>query len=385
MSAIGRAVGAVTPGDVNHTTVTVTEEPFGEVGGEEIKRYTLRNRNGMRVRILSYGGIVQALEVPDRDGRVANVVLGFRTVDEYRRYNPAPSARNPEGANAYFGALIGRYAGPLGDGKFSLGGETYRVPMNAEGFALHGGPVGFDQKVWKTTVVSDGASGGVLLEYVSRAGEMGFPGTLQVSATYDLDGENQLTLTLRAISDAPTVLNLTNHIYWNLAGEGSGSASDHLLQIAADYYTPMNLHELPTGDVSAVTGTPFDFTRAMPIGERILAGDEQLMIGHGYDHNWVLRQADPPSLIRAARATDPRSGRTLAMYTTQPGLQVYTANLLQGNLIGSGGCAYREGDGFVLEAQHFPDSPNHPNFPSTALSPGEVYNETIVFQLSVER
>jgi aldose 1-epimerase len=338
----------------------------------------------MRVRILNYGGIVQALDFPDRDGQSANVVLGFRTLDEYRRFNPAPNSQSPEGASAYFGALIGRYAGPLGGGRFSLGRRTFRVPMNSEWHALHGGRIGFDQKAWRAAVVSDGTSAGVRLGYISPAGEMGFPGTLDVSATYALDDENQLTLTFRAVSDAPTVLNLTNHIYWNLAGEGSGNTYDQLLQIAADGYTPMNRREIPTGEIAAVSGTPFDFTRPVPIGDRIRAGDEQLLIGHGYDHNWVLRQTDPPSLIRAARATDPRSGRALAIYTTQPGLQFYTGNLLQGNLVGSGGCAYRQGDGFALEAQHFPDAPNHPNFASTVLVPGEIYSQTIVFQLSLE-
>jgi aldose 1-epimerase len=364
--------------------LTVTEEPLGEVEGDEVRRYTLDNTLGMRVRILNYGGIVQAIEFPDRHGRPANIVLGFRTLEEYLRFNPARNPENPDGAGIYFGALIGRYANPLGNGTFSLAGKAFHVPMNSEWHALHGGTVGFDQKVWKATVVSGDSSAGLRLGYVSPAGEMGFPGTLDVVATFTLDDKNQLTLRFEAVSDAPTVLNLTNHIYWNLAGESSGSIYEHLLQINADGYTPVNGREVPTGEIAPVVGTPFDFTRPIPIGERIRAADEQLLIGHGYDHNWVLKQTDPPSLIRAARAVDPRSGRALTVDTTQPGLQFYSGNLLPATVVGSGGGVYRQGDGFAMEAQHFPDAPNHPNFPSAELAPGEVYRQTIVYGLTVE-
>lgn len=362
----------------------VAEEVIGDLDGTDIRRFTLANSRGMRVQILNYGGIVQTVEFPDRDGNVANVVLGFRTFEEYRRFNPAANPRNPEGAGVYFGALIGRYANPLADGKFSLRGRTVQVPMNGPWHALHGGATGFDQVVWDAAVISDDTLTGVRLAHRSPDGEMGFPGTLNVAASYTLDEACRLTLTLEATTDAPTVLNLCNHIYWNLAGEGSGTCYDQVLSINADHYLPVNRREAPTGEIRPVAGTVFDFTRPTPIGERIRAADEQLLIGHGYDHNWVLRQTDPPSLIQAARAVDPASGRTLAIRTTQPGLQFYSGNLLQGTLVGSGGGAYRQGDGFALEAQHHPDSPNHPAFPSTELDPGDVYRHTTVFELMTD-
>jgi len=363
--------------------LAVTEEPFGSIDGSEIRRFTLANSRGMQVRILNYGGIVQAIEFPDRSGQSANVVLGFRTLEEYRAFNPAPNVANPDGAGVYFGALIGRYANPLADGRFRLGQEAFKVPMNSEWHALHGGAVGFDQKVWKATAVRSDASVGVRLSYLSPAGEMGFPGALEVAATYTVDEANRLALTFHAVSDAPTVLNLTNHIYWNLAGEGSGSVYSQLLQINADGYTPVTSREVPTGEIAPVRGTPFDFTALTAIGERISMADEQLQIGHGYDHNWTLRQTDPPSLVVAARSVDPGSGRALTLHTTQPGLQFYSGNLLQGTLIGYGGGIYRQGDGFALEAQHYPDSPNHPGFPSTLLNPGEEYSHTVTFELGI--
>ncbi len=362
----------------------IAEDVIGTHEGREIRRFTLANARGTRVRILNYGGIVQAVEFPDRQGRSANVVLGFATFEEYRRLNPAPSPLNPEGAGVYFGALIGRYANPIGNGSFELRGQTVRVPMNGPWHALHGGTVGFDQKVWDAGTIAADSATGLRLTYHSPAGEMGFPGALDVAATYTLDDANVLTLTFEATSDAPTVLNLTNHIYWNLAGEGSGTCHDQLLCINADHYTPVDAHEVPTGEIAEVKGSPFDFTTPVPIGARIRAADEQLQIGHGYDHNWVLRQTDPPSLIQAARAVDPASGRALTIHTTQPGLQFYSGNLLQGTVVGTGGKTYRQGDGFALEAQHFPDSPNHPEFPSTELHGGDVYRQITTFALSTE-
>jgi aldose 1-epimerase len=366
------------------TAPEVTDEVIGDLGGTAIRRFTLANSSGMRVQILNYGGIVQSVEVPDRDGNVANIVLGFRTFEEYRRFNPAASPRSPDGAGVYFGALIGRYANPLADGTFRLRGRTIRVPMNGPWHALHGGAAGFDQAVWDAAVIADGGVPGVRLDYRSPDGEMGFPGTLDVTAAYTLDEESRLTLTLQACTDAPTVLNLCNHVYWNLAGEGSGSCLGQVLSIGADHYLPVNTRETPTGEIRPVAGTAFDFRTPTPIGERIRVADEQLVIGHGYDHNWVLRQSDPPSLVPAARAVDPGSGRTLVVRTTQPGLQFYSGNLLEGTLVGSGGGTYRQGDGFALEAQHYPDSPNHPGFPSTELDPGDVYRHTTVFELTTD-
>lgn len=361
---------------------TTGAEVVGDLDGAVIRRFTLANSRGMRVQILNYGGIVQSVEFPDRDGNVANVVLGFATFEEYRRFNPAANAANPEGAGVYFGALIGRYANPLAGGTFRLRGRTVRVPRNGPWHALHGGAAGFDQAVWDAAVIPGDAAAGVRLTHRSPDGEMGFPGTLDVTASYTLDEACRLTLALEATTDAPTVLNLCNHIYWNLAGEGSGSCDGQELSINADHYLPVNSREAPTGEIRPVTGTAFDFRAPVPIGERIRAADEQLLIGHGYDHSWVLRQTDPPSLIPAARAVDRGSGRTLAVRTTQPGLQFYSGNLLQGTLVGSGGGSYRQGDGFALEAQHYPDSPNHPGFPSTELDPGDVYRHTTVFELT---
>ena len=381
----GQAVRSATGSSYSYSACMphVDDEPFGEVAGEEVRRYTLTNGRGIRVSLLNYGGIVQSIESPDRNGDVANVVLGFRTLDDYCRYNPARCVINPEGANVYFGALIGRYANPLGEGRFTLHGHAYRVPMNAEGYALHGGTAGFDQQVWKATSECDDNMATVRLWRTSPAGEMGFPGTLRVTATYSVDKESRLTLRFEATTDAPTVLNLTNHIYWNLSGEGSGDIYDHLLQIDADEYTPLGLDEVPTGEVVPVAGTPFDFTSPRTIGFAIRNDDKQLLIGHGYDHNYVLRQADPPSLIRAAWMMDRSSGRLIELYTTQPGLQLYTGNGLNGTLVGSGGGIYRQGDGVAMEAQHPPNAPNHPNFPSTRLDPGDVYQQTITFRISV--
>ncbi|WP_211296040.1 aldose epimerase family protein [Mycobacterium aquaticum] len=361
---------------------TVREEVIGDLDGVAIRRFSLANSRGMRVQVLNYGGIVQTVEFPDRDGNLSNIVLGFRTFEEYRRLNPAPNPHNPEGANVYFGALIGRYANPLAGGRFILRGRVVEVPLNTAWHALHGGAVGFDQAVWDSAVISDNAGVGVRLAHSSPHGEMGFPGKLDVVAGYVLDEACRLTLTLEATTNAPTVLNLTSHIYWNLAGEGSGSCYNQLLSINADHFLPVDSQEAPTGEIRPVADTVFDFSEPVPIGERIRVPDEQLLIGHGYDHNWVLRQTDPPSVIQAARVIDPSSGRSLTIRTTQPGLQFYTGNMLQGTLAGSGGSLYRQGDGFALETQHYPDSPNHPTFPTTELDPGDIYRHITVFELT---
>jgi aldose 1-epimerase len=360
----------------------ISEEPLGEVDGQVVKRYTLSNTLGLEVQILSYGGIIQSLALPDRNGNLANVVLGFSVLDDYLAYNPAPTAMKPQGAGTYFGALIGRYANRIADGEFALDDNQYSVPANDGRNSLHGGDIGFDQKVWAASGFQSDGVVGVRLEYVSRAGEMGFPGTLTTVATYSLDGANRLALLFEATTDAPTVLNLTNHTYWNLAGEGSGTIYDHLLSVNADHYTPLTDMFVPTGQVLPVAGTAFDFRQPMVIGERIRADDAQLAIGHGYDHNWAVNQTRPRSLVLAATASDPGSGRCLRVYTTQPGIQFYSGNFLDGRVRGRSGRAYRQSDGFALETQHFPGSPNHPAFPSTVLRPGEKYEETTVFELS---
>ncbi|MCU1494192.1 MAG: galactose-epimerase [Acidimicrobiaceae bacterium] len=361
---------------------TITSSPVGTVHGGQVNEYTLTNANGMTVKIFNYGGIIQSITFPDRSGNPADLVLGFPTLQDYVNEDPAANPNNPGSAGVYFGALIGRYANRIAAGKFTLDGTSYQVPINNGPNALHGGTIGFDQKVWTPTVLQSDRTAALQLEYVSPNGEMGFPGTLDTIATYTLDNDNRLTLTFHATTDAPTVVNLTNHTYWNLAGESSGTVYDQKLWINADSYTPVNLVQIPTGQISPVAGTPFDFTSPTPIGQNINVDNPQLLIGQGYDLNWVLNKPAPDSLSLAARAWDPSSGRELSVYTTQPGLQFYSGNFLAGTLVGISGHIYRQSDGFALETQHFPDSPNVPSFPSTELDPGQVYSQTTVFKLS---
>jgi aldose 1-epimerase len=360
----------------------VRAEPAGEVRGEQVVRYSLTNSAGTEVVILSYGGIIQSLRFPDRLGERSDIVLGFKTLEEYVRYNPPRTKVNPEGGGAYFGALIGRYANRIAGGRLEIDGQAHLVPTNDGTNALHGGDVGFDQKVWISKAVGGDHAAGVRLEYVSPSGEMGFPGTLHVVATYTLGNDNRLALRLQAETDAPTFVNLTNHTYWNLAGESSGTVYDQLLYVNADRYTPVDEALAPTGEILPVAGTPLDFREPRAIGERIRDGHPQLVIAHGYDHNWVLQEAGPGSAVHAATVVDPKSGRVLKVFTTQPGMQFYSGNFLNGALLGKGGTAYRQSDGFALEAQHFPGSPQWPDFPSTALSPRDSFEETIVFELT---
>jgi aldose 1-epimerase len=349
-------------------------EVFGALAdGTLVHRWTLAGDRGMTVRVLTYGGIVQAIEVPDRDGRPANVALGFAGLDDYARDN-----------RPYFGALIGRYANRIAGGRFGLDGRTHRLPVNNPPNSLHGGGEGFDKRVWSASDAGGGGAAAVELAYTSPAGEMGYPGTLAVRARYRLGPGNELRIDYRATSDAPTVVNLTNHSYFNLAGEAAGPVGGHLLRLHADHYTPTDATNIPTGQVAPVAGTPFDFTSPHPIGERIDNQDEQLEFGLGYDHNFVLR--DPPgggALAPAARVEDPVSGRVLEIATSEPGVQLYSGNQLDGTLVGAGGVAYRPRAGFALETQHYPDSPNQPAFPSTVLRPGQVYRSSTTYRFSV--
>jgi aldose 1-epimerase len=369
---------------VTASSPEVRLEPAGEVRGEQVLRYILVNSVGTEVTILTFGGIIESLLFRDRLGERRNIVLGFKTLEEYVRYNPARTPANPEGAGAYFGALIGRYANRIAGGRLEIDGQHYCVPTNDGTNALHGGDVGFDQKVWGSTVVRDDGAVGVRLEYVSPSGEMAFPGTLRAVATYTLDNDNRLELKLQAKTDAPTFLNLTNHTYWNLAGESSGAVHDQLLYLNADSYTPVDEALVPTGEILTVSETPLDFRHPRAIGERIRDAHPQMIIAHGYDHNWVLNQTSPSSLLHAATVVDPKSGRALRVRTTQPGLQFYSGNFLNGALMGRGGSTYRQSDGFALEAQHFPGSPQWPDFPSTVLLPGDSFEEKIVFELTCE-
>jgi aldose 1-epimerase len=384
VSFLATTTGATTTGATGLSAATggaaptISRELFGQVDGTNVFRYTLANSHGMTVKILTYGGIIQTLTVPDRWGHESNIVLGFPDLATYVADN-SPAA----GGGVYFGALIGRYANRIAKGTFTLGGVTYHVPINNNGNSLHGGTVGFNQKVWTPVVEHGNGSVGLQLTYVSPNGEMGYPGTLTTVATYTLDNANRLTLHFNATTDAPTVVNLTNHSYWNLAGEGSGSIYGQQLLINASHYTPTDSTQIPTGQIAPVAGTPFDFTRLTAIGARINVNNQQLLIGQGYDHNWVLDKPSPNALSLAARAVDPTSGRTLAIFTTQPGIQFYSGNFLTGTLVGTSGHIYRQSYGFALETQHFPDSPNEPSFPTTVLRPGQTYDQTTVYQLGV--
>jgi aldose 1-epimerase len=363
----------------------IEEELAGDTGGVPVARFRLDNGAGMSVSILSFGGVLESLHFPDRNGEPANVVLGYGSLDEYVACNGSLSPALPSGRATYFGALIGRFANRIAGGRFRLDGEDHEVSRNEGTSALHGGDVGFDQRVWASSPLREDGAVGVRLEYTSPAGEMGFPGSLHAVATYRLDAANRLSLELAATCDAPTVCNLTNHSYWNLGGESSGSALAHELTLAAGHYLPVDETLVPTGELRPVSGTPFDFGRPVPIEARIRDADEQLAVGHGYDHCFVLAAGRRRSPEPAATLTDPRSGRGLRLSTTQPGMQLYSGNVLDGALRGSGGRLYRQGDGIALEPEHFPDAPNHPEFPSTVLRPGGRYEETIVFELFCER
>ena len=357
------------------TVPELSREFFGRVGDTDVHRYVLAWPGGLTVRVLDYGGVIQSLEAPDRHGRPGNVVLGFAGLDGYVANN------EPDAGRVFLGALIGRYANRIAGGRFTLDGVVHRTPLNDGKNSLHGGPAGFDTRVWSATEIRDAAGVGVRLTLVSPDGDQGFPATVTTEVTYRLEARDRLSIVYRATADAPTVLNLTNHTYWNLAGEGAGDVYGQSLVLNASRFCPTDENLIPSGDPAPVDGTPFDFRRATEIGARIDTPDPQLAIGSGYDHNWVLDRTDPPSF--AARAHDPVSGRQLTMWTTEPGLQFYSGNFLTADLIGASGRPYHRGAGFALEPQHFPDSPNRPDFPSTVLRPGEVYHQTTVFELAV--
>jgi len=347
---------------------TVTGEAFGSTGEGQVDRYTLTNGKGMRVRILTYGGIIQSIEVPDRRGRTANVALGFDNLTDYVERSP------------YFGCVAGRYANRIALGRFTLDGATYQLPINNDPNSLHGGTVGFDKHIWDTTPFKRGDTVGLVMRHTSPDLDQGYPGTVTTTVTYTLTRDNGIRMEYRATTDKPTVVNLTNHTYFNLAGAGSGRIEGHKLQLNASRYTPVDATLIPTGSLDPVAGTPMDFTRSTAIGARVRDGFHQLVIGRGYDHNWVLDRHGRSGLVQAAKVVEPGSGRVLTVLTGEPGIQFYSGNFLDGTLVGTSGRMYRQGDGFALETQHYPDSPNHPNFPSTVLRPGQVYQTTTVYR-----
>lgn len=339
--------------------------------GTQVESILLRDGSGMQARVLTLGAALHSLEVPDRDGKFSDVLLGDG--------NLQATLDNPQ----YFGTIVGRFANRIAKGRFTLDGKTYQVPVNNGVNSLHGGTRGFDKVVWK---IVEATPDHATLQHVSPDGEMGFPGTLTVTATYALKGNGRLEIDYRATTDAPTIVNLSNHAYWNLSGEGSGSAMEHELTIPASAYTPVDKTLIPTGVLQPVEGTVFDFRKAKPIGRDLRRGDEpQLLIGQGYDHNWVISKAPVRDLREVARVHDPRSGRVMTLLSTQPGLQFYSGNFLDGSTVGKSGRVYRQGDAIALEPQLFPDTPNQPAFGSARLAPGETYLNRIVYDFSTDR
>lgn len=349
------------------SATTITSRQWGEIEGNSVTLYTLKNQSGASVSISNYGGTVTSIIVPDKNGKMADVALGFDTLAEYREKSP------------YFGCITGRYANRIAKGKFTLDGTEFTLATNNDPNHLHGGDQGFDKRLWTATVKDSE----LVLNYTSPDGEQGYPGTLKTTVTYRWTEKNALHINYEASTDKPTVINLTNHSYFNLAGEGADTILDHQLQINAAQYNPIDPTSIPTG-IAPVKDTPFDFTKPTAIGSRIGVENTQLKNGLGYDHNFVLKTKDDGKLMKAAILTEPKSGRTLTVSTTEPGIQFYCGNFLD-NLPGKGGKTYKYRSGLCLEAQTFPDSPNQKEFPSPVLRPGETYRQTTIYQLGVSR
>jgi aldose 1-epimerase len=348
----------------------ISQRVFGKLpDGRSVDIYTLKNKKGLEVEITNYGGAVVAIRTPDRRGQVDDIALGYS--------DPAGYAAD----KAYFGALIGRYGNRIALGRFKLNGVEYKLAQNNDPNHLHGGVVGFDKVVWRAVEVPRRDGAALKLTYLSKDNEEGYPGNLAVTATYILTEANELRIEYSATTDKATVVNLTHHSYFNLAGAGSGDVLGHVLKINADRFTPIHATLIPTGELKAVKGTPFDFNQPTAIGSRINQADEQLVHGSGYDHNFVLNKSGK-KLSLAANAYEPSSGRVLEMWTTEPGVQLYTGNFLDG-VQGKAGKVYNRRGGFCLEAQHFPDSPNQPSFPSTVLKPGQRYTQTTIYKFAV--
>ena len=347
--------------------------PYGTTqAGQAVDILTMTNDHGLRVRFLSFGGVITEIDVPDRTGRLDDIVLGLRTLRDY------------ETLPGHFGAITGRYANRIGGAQFTLGGQTYHLIANNGPNTLHGGPDALDRRVWTVSPITIPHGVAAMLSYVSQDGDQNFPGTLTTHITYTLTEDDALQISYVASTDRDTVVNFTNHSYFNQAGNGSGSVADQLLLVNADRYTPTGPDQIPTGEISPVEGTPLDFRQMMPIGARLNSAFQQMVYAHGYDHNFVLNNPAGGGITFAARVYDPRSGRVIDCFTNEPGVQVYTSNGMNGSVVGSSGTTYRQTEGFTLETQHFPDSPNKPNFPTTELKPGQNFHSTTVFRFATD-
>jgi aldose 1-epimerase len=377
-SFLGKAASAAALALVLAASVhadSITQKPWGTAFGTPVKLFTLTNAKGMVVKISNYGGIIQSVVVPDRQGRKGDIALGFSDVAQYVKSSP------------YFGAIVGRFANRIDKGKFTLDGKTYHLFINNAPNTLHGGKRGFDKRIWDATPghVRHGVSLSLIL--VSPNGQEGYPGTLRVHVVYTLRDDNSLEIDYHAVTNQDTIVNLSNHTYWNLNGQGNGTVLGQMMMINANRYTPIDKTSIPLGPEAPVAGTPFDFRTPHTIGARINKPNQQLKNAKGYDDNWVLNQPGPRShpakhMILAARVYSPQTGREMTVYTNQPGLQFYSGNFLDGTLQGKDGKTYLHRGAFVLETQHYPDSPNEPKYPTTELKPGQVYHYTTIERFS---
>ena len=373
--AIVSILAGVIMGEAAHAN-TFDRAPFGTTqGGQAVDLFTMTNDHRLRVRFISYGGIITAIDVPDRSRQFNDIVLGLKTLREYETI----------GAGYHFGGIIGRYANQIGGAQFTLHGQTYHLIANHGANTLHGGPDGLDRRVWTVspTPVPNGVA--ATLVYVSKDGEENFPGTLTVRVTYTLTNDNELRIDYQASTDKDTVINLTSHSHFNLSGNGSGSVENQMLLVNADRYAPMRgPDKIPTGELAPVAGTPFDFRHLTSIGARLHSSFEQMVYAHGYGHDFLLNRRPEDGITFAARAFDPRSGRVIDCFTTEPALEVYTSNFFDGSVVGSSGTKYRQNEAFTLATQHFPDSPNKPNFPTTELKPGQDFRSTTIFRFTTD-
>lgn len=369
-AAVASLCGCRSLTGVDLSKMNAAKSSFGtSKSGQPVDLFTLTNARGNQVKITNYGGTITQILVPDKAGRLGDVVLGFDTLHEYEEKSP------------FFGCITGRYANRIANGKFTLDGQTYSLAVNNGPNHLHGGKVGFDKAVWAAETFQNRANVGVALTHTSPDGDEAYPGALSTRVTYTWDNDDTLRIDYAATTTKPTVINLTNHSYFNLGGHASGDILGHLLTLHAEAFTPTDATAIPTGEIRPVIGTPFDFTSPHSIGERINSDDQQIKFGGGYDHNFVLN-GRPGKLRPCAEVHEPNSGRLLVVETTEPGVQLYTANFLRG-LKGKAGAVYDKRDAFCLETQHYPDSPNRPDFPSTVLRPGETFQSTTIWRFSV--